>query len=164
MGGFFASDANILLILAIAFELAAIILVLASWARRAKDAAEGYDDELSLTGARSSPAVNDDTAGDDELESTFADEDFVDRRTRARSVESIEPAVCAVEAEGRRTQVGRPAQSRETEARCETQACREVEGETGGAETGTQGEGETETEACCAQAREAQAHAKRKPN
>lgn len=73
IGGFFMSDQNILLILAIAVELAAIILVLASWARRAKDAADAYDEDLSFG------TVGDDTAGDEdeELLETFADEEFV---------------------------------------------------------------------------------------
>jgi hypothetical protein len=77
--GFAASDQNILLILAIAVELAAIILVLATWARRAKDAADAYDEDLSYTG------VSDDTEGDDDLLETFADEEFaVGGRTASR--------------------------------------------------------------------------------
>jgi hypothetical protein len=78
VGGFLASDQNILLILAIAVELAAIILVLASWARRAKDAAEAYDEDLEFE-------VSDDTAGDDDLIETFVDEEFaVGGRGQAR--------------------------------------------------------------------------------
>jgi FtsZ-interacting cell division protein ZipA len=78
VGGFLASDQNILLILAIAVELAAIILVLASWARRAKDAAEAYDEDLEFE-------VSDDTAGDDDLLETFVEEEFaVGGRGQAR--------------------------------------------------------------------------------
>jgi FtsZ-interacting cell division protein ZipA len=47
IGGFFTSDSNVLLILAIAVEIAAIILVLASWARRAREATTGADEELT---------------------------------------------------------------------------------------------------------------------
>jgi hypothetical protein len=69
IGGFVADDANVLLILAIAAELGAIILVLASWARSAKEAADAHDDDLTFVPAGS---VSDDTEGDD-LDSTFAD-------------------------------------------------------------------------------------------
>lgn len=40
IGGFLTDDSNVLLILAIAVEIAAIVLVLASWARRAREATE----------------------------------------------------------------------------------------------------------------------------
>ncbi len=89
LGGFFASDANILLILAIAVELAAIVLVLASWARRAKDAADSYDEDLSFVDrAADTGDLGDDT--DDDLDATFADEEFAiggrgaTRRTTSR--------------------------------------------------------------------------------
>jgi hypothetical protein len=48
IGGFLTSDSNVLLILAIAVEIAAIVLVLASWARRAREATEaGAAEELA---------------------------------------------------------------------------------------------------------------------
>ena len=48
IGGFLTTDSNVLLILAIAVEIAAIVLVLASWARRAREATEaGAADELA---------------------------------------------------------------------------------------------------------------------
>lgn len=48
IGGFLTSDSNVLLILAIAVEIAAIVLVLASWARRAREATEtAASDELA---------------------------------------------------------------------------------------------------------------------
>jgi FtsZ-interacting cell division protein ZipA len=51
IGGFLTTDSNVLLILAIAVEIAAIILVLASWARRAREAtAGGFDEELTFAG------------------------------------------------------------------------------------------------------------------
>jgi outer membrane biosynthesis protein TonB len=47
--GFFVSSSNLLLILAIVFALAAIILVLGSWARRARDASTAvFDDTISF--------------------------------------------------------------------------------------------------------------------
>jgi FtsZ-interacting cell division protein ZipA len=48
IGGFLSDDSNVLLILAIAVEIAAIVLVLASWARRAREATEAAaSDELA---------------------------------------------------------------------------------------------------------------------
>jgi hypothetical protein len=48
IGGFLTTDSNVLLILAIAVEIAAIVLVLASWARRAREATDaGAADELA---------------------------------------------------------------------------------------------------------------------
>jgi FtsZ-interacting cell division protein ZipA len=87
LGGFFMDDQNILLILAIAVELVAIILVLASWARRAKDAADAYEQDLSFGSA------TDDTEEDDELLETFADEEFaVGGRQSSRPATKRKPA------------------------------------------------------------------------
>ena len=71
IGGFIVSDQNILLILAIAAELAAIVLVLASWARRAKDAADvAFDDDLSFADDAAA-----DEPDDEELFATLGDDD-----------------------------------------------------------------------------------------
>jgi len=113
VGGFLASDQNILLILAIFVELAAIILVLASWARRAKDAAEAYDDEdLEFE-------VSDDTAGDDDLLETFVDEEFAvgareqSRKKAARRKPAARPAAKA----GAKTAARKPATARKPAAK-----------------------------------------------
>jgi FtsZ-interacting cell division protein ZipA len=81
IGGFLTTDSNVLLILAIAVEIAAIILVLASWARRAREAsAYGYEEEVSF--------ADDDTgeAKEEELYAALeADEEFAVGGRRAAS-------------------------------------------------------------------------------
>jgi FtsZ-interacting cell division protein ZipA len=58
--GFLTSGSNILLILAIVFAVIAMILVLGSWARRAKEATTaGFDDTIAFGGA------SDDDEGDE---------------------------------------------------------------------------------------------------
>lgn len=71
IGGFLTSDSNVLLIVSIACELAAVVLVLGSWARKAKDTGSyGFEEEVSFA----------DTSDDDARTDVFAgldtDEEF----------------------------------------------------------------------------------------
>ena len=82
IGGFITTDSNVLLILAIVVEIAAIVLVLASWARRAREgAAPGFEEDLAF--------ASDDTSETQEEELYAAlesDEEFaVGGRRAARS-------------------------------------------------------------------------------
>lgn len=126
VGGFLVSDQNILLILAIAIELAAIILVLASWARRAKDAADAYDTDLSFAG---DDTAGDDTDDDDELLETFADEEFVvggpgsRRSSRKPATRARKPKAAARKTTGARAKT-KPAAKRKPAAKSKPSAKR----------------------------------------
>ena len=109
IGGFLTDNSNVLLILAIAVELAAIILVLASWARRAKEAStQTYDDDLTFAGE---PAVGGDDDDDEEEadDDTFiTDEEFaVGGRRKASSARR--PAARSTRAPARKPAAKKPA-------------------------------------------------------
>lgn len=74
IGGFLTTDSNVLLILAIAVEIAAIILVLASWARRAREAsALGYEEEeVSFAGEDTGETKEEDLYAALEADEEFA--------------------------------------------------------------------------------------------
>jgi FtsZ-interacting cell division protein ZipA len=48
IGGFFTQDSNALLFISIGLSVAAIALVLVGWARRAKEAPVGFDEDLAF--------------------------------------------------------------------------------------------------------------------
>lgn len=73
IGGFLTTDSNVLLILAIAVEIAAIILVLASWARRAREAsALGYEEDVSFAGEDTGETKEEDLYAALEADEEFA--------------------------------------------------------------------------------------------
>lgn len=81
IGGFFTPDSNVLLFVAIGLALCVIVLVLVSWARRAREATGyGFEERVSVAGRRSAEAT------DEELFATLEeDEEFaVGGRSRAR--------------------------------------------------------------------------------
>lgn len=48
IGGFFTQDSNVLLFISIGLSVAAIALVLVGWARRAREAPVGFDEDLAF--------------------------------------------------------------------------------------------------------------------
>ncbi|MGH2758885.1 MAG: hypothetical protein ACRDKJ_04895 [Actinomycetota bacterium] len=81
IGGFFTPDSNVLLFVAIGLALCVIVLVLVSWARRAREATGyGFEERVSAAGRRRVEAT------DEELFATLEeDEEFaVGGRSRAR--------------------------------------------------------------------------------
>ena len=72
IGGFFTRESNVLLFVSIGLSVVAIALVLVGWARRAREAPAGFDEDLAYAG-------DDDLLSDDEL--AFVEE-RAPRRTR----------------------------------------------------------------------------------
>jgi FtsZ-interacting cell division protein ZipA len=77
IGGFFTRESNVLLFISIGLSVVAIALVLVGWARRAREAPLGFDEDLAYAG-------DDD---DDALVDALSDEElaFVEERTSRRS-------------------------------------------------------------------------------
>jgi len=76
IGGFFTRESNVLLFVSIGLSVVAIALVLVGWARRAREAPVGFDEELAYAGD------DDDLLSDEEL--AFV-EDRAPRRTGTRT-------------------------------------------------------------------------------
>ena len=76
IGGFFTRESNVLLFVSIGLSVVAIALVLVGWARRAREAPLGFDEDLAY--------ADDD---EDALVDSLSDEElaFVEERTPRRS-------------------------------------------------------------------------------
>ncbi len=92
IGGFFTPDSNVLLFVAIGLALSVIVLVLVSWARRAREAT-GYEERAAFTGGRGSDAG-------EELFASLEDDETYVPSSRRRSTSRQRPA--------RRTGTARP--------------------------------------------------------
>ena len=83
IGGFFTRESNVLLFISIGLSVVAIALVLVGWARRAREAPVGFDEDLAY--ARDD---DDDLLSDEEL--AFVEE-RPSRRTAARAKPKAKP-------------------------------------------------------------------------
>jgi FtsZ-interacting cell division protein ZipA len=77
IGGFFTRESNVLLFVSIGLSVVAIALVLVGWARRAREAPLGFDEDLAYAGDEDDEALVD-ALSDEELA-------FVEERGSRRS-------------------------------------------------------------------------------